>query len=100
MSFLPPNSHIPQPIHAEPVRPINRLTAEMWKDYRIFKARGCSTSDAGSGRRICLSLIKKVDVPSEAILQYLGAVCRGVRLVFRSIIVMTTTKDTFYAARA
>jgi hypothetical protein len=28
------------PIHAKPLKPINRLTAEMWKDYRVFKAAG------------------------------------------------------------
>jgi hypothetical protein len=26
--------------HVKPVRPINRLTAEIWKDYRILKAAG------------------------------------------------------------
>ena len=30
----------PPPIHAAPIRPMNRMTAEMWKDYRIFKAAG------------------------------------------------------------
>ena len=31
--------HAPPPI-LKPMRPINRLTAEMWEDYRIFKAAG------------------------------------------------------------
>jgi hypothetical protein len=31
--------HAPPPI-LKPIRPINRMTAEMWKDYRIFKAAG------------------------------------------------------------
>jgi len=32
--------HAPPPINAKPLRPINRLTAEMWWDYRAFKAAG------------------------------------------------------------
>jgi hypothetical protein len=27
-------------VHAKPVRPINHLTAEIWEDYRVFKAAG------------------------------------------------------------
>jgi len=32
--------HAPPAINAQPIRPINRMTAEMWEDYRIFKAAG------------------------------------------------------------
>ena len=30
--------HAMPPIHVQPIRPINRMTAKMWKDYRIFMA--------------------------------------------------------------
>lgn len=30
----------PQPISMQPVRPKNNVTAEMWEDYRLFKAAG------------------------------------------------------------
>jgi len=32
--------YAPPPIHAKPIRPINRITVEMCKDYRAFKAAG------------------------------------------------------------
>jgi hypothetical protein len=35
-----PRPDTPQPIPAKPIRPPNSLTAEMWEDYRIFKAAG------------------------------------------------------------
>ena len=30
----------PPAINVQPIRPIDPLTAEMWEDYRIFKAAG------------------------------------------------------------
>jgi hypothetical protein len=32
--------HVPPPLLVRAFRPMNRLTAEMWKDYRAFKAAG------------------------------------------------------------
>ena len=32
--------HAPPPIHAKPLRPLDRISAEMWEDYRTFKAAG------------------------------------------------------------
>jgi len=31
---------VPPAIRAKPLSPINRMTAEMWEDYRIFKGAG------------------------------------------------------------
>jgi hypothetical protein len=30
----------PPPLPVRPIRPLNSLAAEMWEDYRIFKAAG------------------------------------------------------------
>ena len=38
---MPRHRHqAPSSINVQPFRSINRMTAEMWEDYRIFKAAG------------------------------------------------------------
>jgi hypothetical protein len=39
--IMPRHRHqAPSSIYVQPFRPINRMTAELWEDYRIFKAAG------------------------------------------------------------
>lgn len=35
-----PKRRVPPPIRAEPIMPVDRITAEMWEDYHAFKAAG------------------------------------------------------------